>query len=658
MPDTQKANYYCNISSLYRQIQIDSSIRYAHRAIAIGHQKNNLSVQICGYNNLGVSMYYKGLYDSSILAFEQYKIAAIQAKDSLSIAYAYNNLGNVYIDKGQKEITLQYYDSALQIRLRNYDTISIANSYINIGYINKELGNYKRALISLYKSLRLTETRPDLDNMTAYAYNFLASTYSRMHNFERGIMFALRARKIYESKNDLGNIAIMNNMIGINFLDKGDTSQAAEYLYEAYTYYKQVNDTRQLALITNTLAKVELSQLDYKKALQYAMQSSKYHHAIGNKRLLGNNFVILSKINQFLGNHRLGLAYADSALASAIETGELETKISALFMLKEMHASLNNYQLAYQYSELYKKHHDSLQSLNNNRAIEELNTIYETNKKNLTISSQNLEIQAQKLIIERRNILIWVGLILTILSFIVGFLLLSRYRLMQKSKFDTILIAEQRERNKAIIETEEKERVRIARELHDGIGQQIVAAKLNLNALEDVITNEVAQQQLNKSMELMDDIAKELRSISHNMIPSVLIRSGLKEAVQEFAYKLDAGNRLKVHCDIVGFDERIDSKIETVLYRVLQEITANCIKHASASNMHIQLIEYPSYLLMLIQDDGKGFDVEQMIDQSGLGLKNIMSRIEFLNGTVNIDSMPGNGTTIIIEIPNSPTLHV
>lgn len=653
LTDTLLADNFCSISTLYRQIQIDSSIHYAHRAIAIGKQKNNAKAKLCGYNNLGVSMYYKGQYDSSIAAFIQYKMASIEAKDSLSLAYAYNNIGNVYIDKGQKEQTLKYYDSALQIRLRNYDTSSIANSYINIGYVNKELGNYTRALISLYKAVRLTESRPDLDNMTAYAYNFMAGTYSHRHDFTRAIFFAQKAKLIYQTKNDLGNIAIMDNMIGINLLDKGDTAQGVQYLYEALSYYKQVNDYRQLALITNTLAKVELSQQDYTKAIQYASQAITYHQQIGNKRLVGSAYLVISKSHWNIKNKKLAMLYADSAFYMSTEADEVETKIDALHMLKQFHAEAQNYEKAYQYSELYKKLNDSMLNVNKAQMIEELSTIYETKKKNLIINNQTLEIQAQKLVIERRTILIWVGVIFTVLVIVVGFLLLNRYNLLQKSKFDAMLLAEQRERNKAIIETEEKERVRIARELHDGIGQQIVAAKLNMNALVDMIREETAQKQLVKSMEMIDETAKELRSISHNMIPSALIRNGLRVAVQEFTQKVDAGGRLKVHCDIIGFDNRLDSNTETVLYRVMQEIVANCIKHAGASNLHIQLMEYPTYIVMMIQDDGIGFVPNEIGDQSGLGLKNIISRIEFLNGCVNIDSAPGVGTTVTIEIPTA-----
>jgi two-component system NarL family sensor kinase len=649
--DSFVGDNYCSISSLYRQIQIDSSIQYAYKAIAIGNKLNHLKSKLCGYNNLGVSMYYKGNYDSSIVAFEYYKIASMEAKDSLSIAHAYNNIGNVYIDKGQKEFTLKYYDSALQIRLRNYDTASIANSYINIGYINKDLGNYTKALINLYNAIKLTELRPEFDNLTAYAFNFIASTYSHRHDFERAILFAQKAKRIYESKNDLNSIAIMNNMIGLNLIDKGDTNQASQYLHDAYVYYKQVNDVRQLALITNTLAKIELNQNDYVKALHYAMQAAKYHHSIGNKRLLGNTYLVLSKSHKYTGNLNLAITYADSAYSTAIGTGETEIKSDALSILKDLHAELKNYQKAYEYSEQYKLLNDSLQLVNNNRTIEELSTIYETKKKNLIINTQNLEIQAQKLVIERRNMLIIVGLIMILLAALLSQLLLNRYKLLQQSKIDALLISEQRERNKAIIETEEKERVRIARELHDGIGQQIVAAKLNMSALWENIRDEHNKKQLVKTIEMIDETASELRNISHNMIPSALIRNGLKVAVQEFLSNINVGGKPFIHCNIMGFDKRLDSNTETVLYRVMQEIVSNCLKHAEASNLHIQLIEYPQHITMMIQDDGKGFSLDQPNEIAGVGLKNIISRIEFLNGTLNIDSSIGYGTTITIQVP-------
>jgi signal transduction histidine kinase len=649
--DTTRLDIYCSLSNLFRQTDLEQSLMYARKAIEGSEKYKHHKAALCGYNNLGITYYYKGLYDSSIAAFDQYKNYSILAGDSLSMAYAYNNIGNVYIDKGMKDYTLLYYDSALQIRLRNYDTASIANSYINLGYINKDLGNYTRALLHLYKAVNITENNPAHEHLTAYAYNFIAATYSHIKNYNRAIWFAQKARFIYEKRQDLNNVAIMNNMIGINQLEQGDTTAALLNLNKAYTYYKQVNDIRQLAVISNTLSKVELGQQRYDKALQFGLQALSFHHAIGNKRLLGSTYAVVAQAYLSLSKTAAALSYADSAFAASQQTGENEVVMRSLLLLKDIHTRIKNYEKALQFSEMYRVMNDSMQRVNNARTIEEISTVYETEKKDLQIANQSLEITSQQAKLQKRNIQLIAGIALFVLASVIGLLLHNRFKLRQKSLFDAERLAEQKARNKAIIEAEEKERVRIARELHDGVGQQVAAAKINLSGILPDVTNDVVAERLKAVMQLIDESAAELRTVSHNMIPNALLRSGLVSAVREFIGKIAGSGIIKIHLDIVGLEKRLNSTTETVLYRVLQECVSNTIKHASATELNIQLVQHPNYLSMMIEDNGKGFDPANLSPDAGIGLKNIQSRVEYLNGSVEFDSMPGRGTTVLVNVP-------
>jgi len=154
---------------------------------------------------------------------------------------------------------------------------------------------------------------------------------------------------------------------------------------------------------------------------------------------------------------------------------------------------------------------------------------------------------------------------------------------------------------------------------------------------------------------MVDDAVKEVRSVSHNMMPNALIRFGLAKAVREFIDKIAATGALKIDLQIIGLTERLESTTETVLYRVMQETVSNIIKHAQASDISIQLIRDEDNLTMMIEDNGKGFDTKKMSEFGGIGLKNIISRVEYLNGTVDFDSFPGRGTTVIVEIHLSNT---
>jgi signal transduction histidine kinase len=205
---------------------------------------------------------------------------------------------------------------------------------------------------------------------------------------------------------------------------------------------------------------------------------------------------------------------------------------------------------------------------------------------------------------------------------------------------------------KGIITAEENERKRIAADLHDGVGQMMSAAKMNLSAFENEIqfNNENQKISFEKVINLVDESCKEIRSVSHQMMPNALLKSGLASAVKEFLDKLD--NRvLKVNLYTEGLNERLDSNVETVLYRVIQECVNNVIKHSGANSLDISLIKDEDGIAATIEDNGKGFDSKDRQKFEGIGLKNIASRIGYLKGTVDFDSTPGRGTLVAIHVP-------
>jgi signal transduction histidine kinase len=207
-------------------------------------------------------------------------------------------------------------------------------------------------------------------------------------------------------------------------------------------------------------------------------------------------------------------------------------------------------------------------------------------------------------------------------------------------------------RAKSVIEAEEKERIRIATDLHDGVGQLLSAAKLNLSSLESKLNlhNTDEQTAFKNAIDLVDDSVKEVRAVSHNMMPNTLLKLGLASAVKEFITKIQGTPNLKVNLEIVGLTGRLEQEKETILYRVIQEVVSNIIKHAKASELTLQLIKHEKEISILIEDNGVGFDTSKMNDFDGIGLKNILSRVEFINGTVHFDSVVNRGTTVIIDV--------
>ena len=180
------------------------------------------------------------------------------------------------------------------------------------------------------------------------------------------------------------------------------------------------------------------------------------------------------------------------------------------------------------------------------------------------------------------------------------------------------------------------------------------AAKMNLSAFESSLQLQDASQKmaLDKVITLVDESCREVRSVSHNMMPNALLKNSLAAAVQDFIDKLDS-KALNIHLYTEGLDQRLDSNTETVLYRVIQECVNNVIKHADANTLDISVIRDGDGISATIEDNGKGFDRQAADHRDGIGLKNILTRVEYLKGTVDFDSRPGQGTVVAVHVPLS-----
>ena len=164
------------------------------------------------------------------------------------------------------------------------------------------------------------------------------------------------------------------------------------------------------------------------------------------------------------------------------------------------------------------------------------------------------------------------------------------------------------------------------------------------------IKTDAQKRMMQNALEIIDESVKEVRAVSHSMMPNALLKLGLGVAVREFLNRISSTDKLKIELEIHGLNERLESTMETILFRVLQEIVTNIIKHSQATMVTIQITRHDEELTLIVEDNGIGFDITK-IKSEGIGLKNIQSRIEFLNGTVHFDTQPEKGTTVIIEVP-------
>ena len=204
----------------------------------------------------------------------------------------------------------------------------------------------------------------------------------------------------------------------------------------------------------------------------------------------------------------------------------------------------------------------------------------------------------------------------------------------------------------SIIETQENERRRIALEIHDGIGPQMSSSIHHLETIVDRIKEESPEiaEEIQSIANISTEVSDELRGISHSLMPRVLIDFGIVAALQGLTNRINASNKCKVEFINSFSGESLDQATELNLYRITQELLNNGVKHSRASNIFVQLVKNENRLTLMVEDNGDGFDLTELKSSSGIGLNNIEMRTKVLGGELNIDSSPGRGTVITVEV--------
>lgn len=587
---------------------------------------------------------------------------AIKIDNKKEIAQANSDIGNVFNRMASFDSTLHYYNISLKIRQSLNDQIKCAGIYSNIATVYTRQSKFKEALDINFKSLKIYEQIGDSANQANILGNIGLLYYSLEQNKQANDFFRKGLRLAHSSGKPLIEANILIELGGIKFeqgvkndimVNRMELDSALLYFNKANEILKEYNAIYNLAVVNNNIGRIYLQLNDYEKATQYYNQGLLYRQQMNDSYGMGLSYLNLGKVSKIKKQYETSIDFYKKAAAIFIEVNSYIDLKQAYGEMSVVYEETKDYHNAMIYHQLYTQYSDSVYTSENAKQMAEMQTKYDVEKKDLELLKNKAELEAKEKQAFIKNIIIASVIGLIILLSIVGLLFYRKKQVEQQAKLDAEIATQKEIRTKAILEAEEKERRRIAQDLHDGVGQLLSAAKLNLSNLENKLTIENEEQQLamQNALSLVDDSVKEVRAVSHNMMPNTLIKLGLGSAVREFITKLGNAPTLKVDLEIVGLDTRIDNQVETVLYRVIQEIVNNIIKHAKASHISMQLIRHETELNVMIEDNGIGFDISKLESFDGIGLKGIQTRIEFLNGTVHFDSTPGRGTTVIIDVP-------
>ncbi|MBK7434636.1 MAG: sensor histidine kinase [Chitinophagaceae bacterium] len=543
------------------------------------------------------------------------------------------------------------FDACLSAAKAGAELAEAEKDHSSLGELKKTIGMawyfkgvFDSAANYYYKALDVLKD-PEEELQKAGVLNELGKLYRKTRDLDRALQNYDEAFAIYKKRQDDNGMATILNESGVVFEYKEDYAEALDRYQRSLALREKMNDKVGQGYSLNFIGGVFTLKKDFVQAEKYLIRS------LDIRRQLKDSFAIA------LNHADLGFMYTESGMYDkAIEQYGISNAIAMKLHYPDL--LLGNYRELSSIAEkkgdpklsleLFKKYNaikDSVFSGEKLKQIEQLNAKYQAEKK-----EQQLKLQKAEL--TKKNYLLW-GLILGIAMLVLaGFTFYRKRRIQMELKMQTELMKQQDLATKAIISAEENERKRIAADLHDGIGQMMSAAKMNLSAFENDLPFKDADHKaaFERVISLVDESCREIRSVSHQMMPNALLKSGLASAVREFIDKIDH-RVIRINLYTEGLDEKLDSNVETVLYRVIQECVNNVIKHSRAGSLDISLIRDNDGISATVEDNGRGFDTSDKQQFEGIGLKNIISRIGYLKGTVDFDSAPGKGTLVAIHVP-------
>ncbi|MBD3225082.1 MAG: tetratricopeptide repeat protein [Caldithrix sp.] len=549
--------------------------------------------------------------DSSLSYLKKAMPMINRSKDSIALTQAQYLFGLAHYNLGNYVLALQYYQHALDGSLQRNDLSKAALILNEMGTLNRRQGDLDRALELFKRGLQLSREISDSVQM-ANSLNNIGIIFDNRENFEAALSYYVRSTKIKRTLGNENGLSYNLDNLGILMSKMGRFAEGRDYFLKAIKIRKKLGNKKGLGILYNNMGEMYQRQKKYEQALPYFL----------------------------------------NALQIARQTSYNDFRRHIYQMISENYAAQEDYQTALSYYKKFSRLKDSLYNEQRSRQLLDLRTRYETEKKEQKIALQKARLSEQAVIIQR-NYLMVIGLLVTILFVAIIFIL---WRSRQRRQNELRL---RRAQIDASLASQEQERKRFSRDLHDGIGQLISACGLHLQQLKGDHRPFEGEGSIIKAQNVLDQIHTELRNIVFNLMPSTLIQNGLIAAVYEFAQRVNGQSGLHIEVMEFDMDMRLPENAEIHLYRIIQEWTTNVQKYANAANLTIQFLNHDDELTIMMEDDGQGFDPKILQQTSaGNGWKNIQSRIGHLGGSVEVDSSySSRGATLIIRL-NQENLSV
>jgi two-component system, NarL family, sensor kinase len=609
------------------------------------------------------------------------------AKKDTGLVHTYINIGQQYENNNIDSAKYYYWAAntlSKEIKYKKGEIKFISN----YTYVLNIEGKLDSSLLLNKQALALANDLND-DELMASARGNIGASFQYLEKPDSAIAYYLLAKNYFERKGKVNRVATLSSNLCVLYQNLEQHEKALEYANEAEKIARVINDRNVLVdiLVNKSNPLLDLKKFEEaKKVLEEAMQLSK---AINNDYAYSVCLLNMGDLNIKTAQYGQVKKYAEEALLITENIGnadghcislralgiyyffhEKEYATAEKYTMQSYNEAIANKSLKDQYSAIlllsdiatakqdlmghhaYRVRADSIESIINretmNKTIENFTTQYETEKKETLLKLQTAEIKNKK------NLIYLLGSISAALL-ILGFTGYRNYRhrqSVQQLKISELEKEKQLTATEAVLKGEEQERTRLAKDLHDGLGGMLSGIKYNLNTMKGnlVMTPDNAMA-FERSVDMLDSSIQEMRRVAHNMMPEVLVKFGLDTALEQFCSDINQSGALKINYQSMGLkDAVIEQTTAITIYRIVQELINNTIKHAGASTALVQVNKTDGTLSVTVEDNGKGFDTALLSRAKGIGWTNIQHRVDFLKGKLDVQSGAGNGTFVHIEI--------
>lgn len=627
-----------------------------------------------------------------------------EAEDDSTRSSMLLNIGFGYA--GNKvDSALYYYKKGFDLAQRIHCTGCILKYYAMYSELLSERGKTDESIAMALKAVALAEHSGNKKYMGA-AYNNIAGSYTDLSNVDKALEYYLKALSVYESIDDKKHLAaVYANIMGIYssighspeqalkyglkaievcraeksyyYLEEAlcnvsfvltklkRTDEAVKFLHESLAISRKINDQNYIIVALTDLSEIYIQRGDYASLRKNIGEVNRLSTALNNKQGLIKSAYYTGLCYFDQKDYKNAGLYFTKAFGLAKEGKQFEQEAAVASMLSNIALVNGNMPAYYTYQRLTDSIQDKLHTDQLILNRQELEAKYNLSKKEAQIENLHKEQEIEQLMLQRHTIYISI-LFGVIVVMLVVFMLLRRdslrkHKLLKTEKdlteqrIQTLETEKQLLSTQALMQGQEAERSRLAKDLHDGLGGILTGTKYSLSGMkQNMIISEENARAFEKTMTLLDLSITELRRVAHNMMPESLLKLSLDDALADYCQQVTASGALPVTYQSFGIDDlEMDDSVKISVYRIVQELINNALKHAAAKSAIVQVNLKERILGITVEDDGKGFDTNALSFAEGMGYRNIKSRVDFLKGTMDTKSGPGKGTSIFIQIPLS-----